>query len=82
MRPASRVCTVAASANTSLRVSGRGSSSNSSGGDHGTLMPTAARSDPVPEPVAAGSAVNDMVWTGRSPSRSEEIPKSLSAGQP
>ena len=46
VRPASRVCTVAARENTSLRVSGRGSSSNISGGDHGTLMPTADCPEP------------------------------------
>lgn len=77
-RPARSVCTVAASEKTSLRWSGRGSSSNISGGDHGTLMPTADWPDAVDEP----SAGEVTVCTGSSPSRFDEMPKSVSAGQP
>ena len=50
--------TVAASENTSLRVSGCGSSSNISGGDHGTLMPTADWPDPVAGGLGGGDGVH------------------------
>ena len=78
VRPASSVCTVAASENRSLRWSGRGSSSNISAGDQGTLMPTAD----CPDDVADASAGVVTVCTGSSPSRFEEMPKSVSAGHP
>ena len=78
VRPASSVCTVAASEKTSLRWSGRGSSSNISAGDHGTLMPIAD----WPDEVAEASAGDVTVCTGSSPSRFDEMPKSVSAGQP
>ena len=72
---------VAASEKTSLRTSGCGSSSNISGGDHGTLMPT---DWPVPPcvPVSFSAAAAVVVCSGNSSSSAEEIPKSVSAGQP
>ena len=81
VRPASSVYTVAVSEKTSLRWSGFGSSWNISGGDHGTLMPTADCPEVVDEP--ADDAVGEViVCTGSSPSRFDEIPKSVSAGHP
>ena len=78
--PASSVYRVAASEKTSARTSGVGSSSNISGGDHGTDMPTAAL--PVVPPVSPVRASSVEVCRGNSSSVVEEIPKSVSAGQP
>jgi hypothetical protein len=72
---------VAAREKTSERASGSGSSSNISGGDHGTDMPI---DWPVaPEVDSASASPRVEVWMGRaSSSTADEMPKSVSAGQP
>jgi hypothetical protein len=72
---------VAASENTSLRTSGCGSSSNISGGDHGTDMPIDAPVLPA-EPVSLSALESEAVCSGRPSSTADEMPKSVRAGQP
>ena len=72
---------VAAREKTSLRTSGWGSSSNISGGDHGTDIPTDCPVALVA--VSLMASVTVMVCMGRASSSSaDEMPKSVSAGQP